>query len=228
MMKTEMMIDWVTEGHVSVPKALLKHYTDIGLNEEECMLLLHVHAFISEGNHFPTPEQLSVQMTASSEKCALMLRTLVHKGVLKLEQHQDESNGLYSESYSLVPLWEKLLFYYFKNRQDSPDQESDLFTIFEREFGRPLSPLECESLSMWMDEDGHSLSLIKAALKESVMAGKLNFRYIDRILLEWKKNGIKTPEEAKRYGEKFHRYRQRNSEQPRKKEPFPFYNWLEQ
>jgi DNA replication protein len=227
-MKTQNMIDWITEGHVSVPKALLKHYTDIGLNEEECMLLLHVHAFIHEGNLFPTPEQLSSQMTASSEKCASMLRALVQKRVLKLEQHQDEANGLYSESYSLVPLWEKLLFYYFKNRQYSHDQGDDLFTIFEREFGRPLSPLECESLSMWMDEDEHSAPLIKAALKESVMAGKLNFRYIDRILLEWKKNGIKTPEEAKRYGEKFHRYRQRTNEKPQKKEPFPFYNWLEQ
>ncbi|HEU5138910.1 MAG TPA: DnaD domain-containing protein [Bacillales bacterium] len=227
-MKKETMIEWMTEGHISIPKVLFKHYTDIGLNEEECMLLLHVNAFIEEGNHFPTPEELSGKMTASSEKCSGLLRRLIHKGVLSLEQHKDKANGVYSESYSLVPLWEKLLYYYFQTAQDKPDkQNQDLFTMFEREFGRPLSPIEIEQMSMWMDDDDHSDDLIKMALKEAVMAGIMNFRYIDRILLGWKKNGIKTPEQAKVYGEKFHRNRHKKNETEDQKEPFPFYNWLE-
>ena len=56
---------------------------------------------------------------------------------------------------------------------------------------------------MWLDEDQHSPEIIKAALKEAVISGKLNFRYIDRILFEWKKNGIKTVEQAKEHGKKF-------------------------
>lgn len=226
-MKKESMIDWITQGHVSIPKALFKHYNDIGLNETECILLVHVHASISEGNLFPTPAELSGRMSVSSEQCSAMLRTLLHKGVLSLEQHRDESTDVYFESYSLDPLWEKLLFYYFKNRQAPQDRGENLFTIFEKEFGRPLSPIECESLSQWIDEDEHSTPLIKAALKEAVMAGILNFRYIDRILLEWKKNGIKTPEQAKTYGEKHRRNWQPEKSQTKKKEPFPFYNWLE-
>lgn len=226
-MKKEAMIDWITEGQVTIPKALLKHYTDIGLNEEECMLLLHVNSFISDGNDFPTPDELSGRTSFSSEECSNLLRTLIHKGVLSLEQHQNASDGLYSESYSLVPLWEKLLLHYFKNQEPVEQESEQLFTLFEQEFGRPLSPLECESFTKWMDEDKHSPALIKAALKEAVMSGKLNFRYIDVILLEWKKNGIQTPEQAKAYGEKFRRFRQRKREEPEKKEPFPFYNWLE-
>ncbi|HEX6922914.1 MAG TPA: DnaD domain-containing protein [Bacillales bacterium] len=226
-MKKEMMIQWMTEGHISVPKALLKHYTDIGLSEGECMLLLHVHSFITEGNDFPTPEDLSERMAASSEKCSTMLRGLIHKGVLSLEQHQDESNGVFSESYSLMPLWEKLLYYYFQAQKKASKPDEDLFTMFEREFGRPLSPIEIEQISMWIDDDEHSNTLIKTALKEAVMAGIMNFRYIDRILLEWKKNGIKTSEQAKVYGEKFHRNRNKKNDTTEKKDPFPFYNWLE-
>lgn len=221
------MIDWITQGHVSIPKALFKHYLTIGLNEAECMLLIHVHTSISEGNPFPTPAELSAQMSVTSEQCSAMLRTLLHKGVLSLEQHRNETTDVYFESYSLDPLWEKLLFYYFKDHQEPQEQEEDLFSIFEREFGRPLSPIECESLSSWLDEDAYGTPLIKAALKEAVMAGILNFRYIDRILLEWKKNGIKTPEQAKSYGEKYRRHQNQEKSSSSKKEPFPFYNWLE-
>ena len=34
-------------------------------------------------------------------------------------------------------------------------EETNLYTCFEQEFGRPLSPFECESLSMWIDDDHH-------------------------------------------------------------------------
>ncbi|HET7577802.1 MAG TPA: DnaD domain-containing protein [Bacillales bacterium] len=222
-MKKETMIEWMTEGHVSVPQVLFKYYADIGLDETECMLILHIHAFMADGKQFPTPKELSERMTVSSEKCSSMLRALIRKGALSLERQ--ETNGVYSETYSLMPLWEKLLFYYFESKSKPSNQGEDLFTIFEREFGRPLSPLECEQMSMWMDQDEHSDALIKTALKEAVMSGILNFRYIDRILLEWKKKGIHSPEEAKVYGEKFHKRRPKAEES--KKDPFPFYNWLE-
>ena len=42
-----------------------------------------------------------------------------------------------------------------------------------------------------------------AALREAVFCGKLSCRYIDRILLEWQRNGIQTPEEAVEYSRKF-------------------------
>ena len=50
---------------------------------------------------------------------------------------------------------------------------------------------------MWIDDDHHDPVIIKSALREAVISGKLNFRYIDRILFDWKKNGIKTIEQAK-------------------------------
>ena len=71
----------------------------------------------------------------------------------------------------------------------------------------------------------------KAALKEAVMSGKLNFRYIDRILFEWKKNGIKTIEQAKNQGRKFRQKQLQNRKthnEVQKPAAIPFYNWLEQ
>ncbi|OOP68849.1 DNA replication protein DnaD, partial [Heyndrickxia oleronia] len=94
---------------------------------------------------------------------------------------------------------------------------------------RPLSPLECETLAMWLDQDHQDPSVIKAALREAVISGKLNFRYIDRILFEWKKNGIKTIEQAKDYGNKFRQQRKKTTlVQKSDSKTIPFYNWLEQ
>lgn len=81
--------------------------------------------------------------------------------------------------------------------------ERSLFSIFEKEFGRPLSPMEYEAISGWVDEDRYPEELILLALKESVFAGKVHFRYIDRILLEWSRNRVKNAQDVKAYTQKF-------------------------
>jgi DNA replication protein len=88
-------------------------------------------------------------------------------------------------------------------RETAASRRKDLFTVFESEFARPLSPMEYETIVGWLDQDRYSDSLIMTALKEAVFAGKVHFRYIDRILMEWQRNRITTPEEAKAYTERF-------------------------
>lgn len=226
----ELLEKWLNEGSVSIPNLLLQHYKQMGINEIECMLLIQIYSFSYKGIQFPTPEQLAERMTLSSEDCMQLIRTLIHKDVLHIEQHKDPVQTIYSESYSLAPLWEKLItsMTNFENQNEAVQTEESLYTLFENEFARPLSPIECETLAMWIDEDKHSSELIKAALKEAVLSGKLNFRYIDRILFEWKKNGIETSTEAHAYGEKFRRppQRQKQEKDAKSNVSYPFYNWL--
>lgn len=70
---------------------------------------------------------------------------------------------------------------------------ANIYTIFEKEFGRPLTPIEFEKINNWLT--GHQEFIIREGLKRAVLAGKLTFRYIDTILLEWKKNNIRTIQE---------------------------------
>lgn len=233
----ENILKWVQEGQISFPSVLLTHYKQMNINEEELVLLLHVMAFIEKGNAFPTPTEISARMTVSSTKCSDLLRRLIQKGLITIEEEYSES-GIRYEKYSIEPLWSKLInqFLMSENKQQTQNQEKmemDLYTIFEQEFGRPLSPFECETLTLWLDDDRHEPIIIKAALREAVISGKLNFRYIDRILFEWKKNGIKTIEQAKSYGNKFRQYQNHQQkgqagEQTTRSEAVPFYNWLEQ
>ncbi|HEY2421684.1 MAG TPA: DnaD domain-containing protein [Neobacillus sp.] len=229
------LLSWLKEGNLTIPAVLLSEYRNLNLNEYELVLLLNIHSFIEKGNGFPTPEELSSRMTVSVLECNEILRRLVQRGFIEI-MDQYSSEGIRYEQYSLNPLWEKLVDQFLINElhnkgKTKESEDTDLYTCFEKEFGRPLSPFECETLAMWMDDDHHDPIIIKASLREAVMSGKLNFRYIDRILFEWKKNGIKTIEQAKNHGRKFRQKQGQNSnvqEKPHQSSSVPFYNWLEQ
>lgn len=234
-MKTS-LLSWVQEGNLSIPATLFSEYKNIHLNEYELILLLQLLTFIEKGNDFPTPEELSSRMTISTTDCIETLRKLIQKGFIEIIEGSS-SDGIRFEKYSLDPLWERLVDQFLLKEKKSEEiqlqaEETDLYSCFENEFGRPLSPYECETLAMWMDDDHHDPVIIKAALRESVMSGKLNFRYIDRILFEWKKNGIRTLEQAKSQGRKFRQKQVQNrnttTESAETAVSVPFYNWLNQ
>ena len=114
--------------------------------------------------------------------------------------------------------------------------ETNIYTVFEREFGRLLSPFEIEQISSWIDE-GYEEAIIKAALTEAVYMNKRNFRYIDKILWNWQQNHIRTVEDAKEFSRKFRReitmnkptnLTQQNETKAKKPIEFEFYNWLEE
>ncbi len=79
----------------------------------------------------------------------------------------------------------------------------NIYTTIEKEFARPLTPMELETISGWLDKDMYKEELIMTALKEAVFAGKVHFRYIDRILLEWSRNRVATVDQAKEYSQRF-------------------------
>jgi len=235
MSKTD-LFKWLQEGNITIPAVLLKQYKDMNLNEYELILILHVISFIEKGNEFPTPAELSSRMTISVSDCTDILRKLIQKGFIEIKDSYT-ADGIRFEKYDIEPLWNKLIDQFLlKNKQkavlQNQQNETDLYTCFEQEFGRPLSPFECETLALWMDDDHHDPQIIKAALKEAVISGKLNFRYIDRILFEWKKNGIKTIEQAQNHGKRIrqnqiHRTKQQEISVKTAKS-VPIYNWLEQ
>ena len=80
-------------------------------------------------------------------------------------------------------------------------QVLNVCSVFEREFGRPLSPMEVDRIRHWCEETDSML--IMEALRRAVMMGKMNFRYIDAILLEWRKNNLRTLPEVAQYDQEF-------------------------
>ncbi|WP_282941595.1 DnaD domain protein [Paenibacillus sp. RC67] len=197
------------EGTVGVPYLLLKHYHQWKLTEVEVMLMIHVMAFMErERKEFPTLEELQARMTVPGEKVIAALQKLLKEGLLTIDDSVDPVSGIQYEKYNFTPLLERLAGCWFEEmeklkQKKEPEVRKDIFSVFEKEFGRPLTPMELESITGWLDKDGYLEELILAGLKEAVFAGKVHFRYIDRILLEWSRNRITTVEQAKEHSQKF-------------------------
>ncbi|GAB3802505.1 DnaD domain-containing protein [Virgibacillus kimchii] len=210
-------------NQIHIPTRLLTSYTALGLNEKDVMVILQIQRFLQEKNNFPTPYELAEPLTVDERECANILRKLIQKNILAIEQREDEDNKI-SEVYSLGPLLETL----YTEKPSKENTEGTIFILFEQEFGRPLSPFEIETINAWLDEDKLPPSLIKAGLRESVLMGKLNFKYIDRILRDWKKKGVRSVEDARNESKKFHTA-QKSTQQytAAKRDTSFYYNWLE-
>ncbi|MEF3301746.1 DnaD domain-containing protein [Paenibacillus sp. GYB003] len=203
-------------GSASVSMLLLRLYKRLDISDTEAMLLIHLIAFKEkEGKEFPTPQELQSRMSAPPEAVIKALQRLLKEELLQIDEAIDPSTGVLSETYNLSHLYRRLAGAWLEETgaagkapaaaKAAPAKagESDIFTMFEKEFARPLTPMECENISQWLDRDRYPEELILLALKEAVFAGVVHFRYIDRILLEWSRNRVQTPEQAKQYTQKF-------------------------
>lgn len=233
--QTNRLRNWTEQGSVNIPEFFFRYYKELGIADDEAIILLQLLAFQSEKIHFPTPSNLAGRMHFNENEITTKLQRLVQKGFLEITQNID-SNGKIYEKYSLFPLWDRILDLLDKQsfkqeEQQKKEEEGEIFTIFEQEFGRLLSPMEMETISLWLDADNHSPKIIREALKEAVLAGKLSFRYIDRILFEWKKKNIKTIQQVEKQREQFTKHgaanivKQPTTESTKK---VPFYNWLDE
>lgn len=226
-MKKSISFQDIITNQLQIPIKLLDEYTSLGLNEKEIMVILQILRFMHDNNEFPTPNDLTSHLTFDEKECANILRKLIQKNFLSIEQLKNEQDQL-SEVYSLNPLWEKL----FTKEEEKVNTQEDgtIFILFEQEFGRPLSPFEIEMINTWLDADELKPALIKAALRESVLMAKLNFKYIDRILRDWQKKGIHTVEQAREASKSFHQNQaqtQKQSDTSKKRDTSFYYNWLD-
>ena len=113
--------------------------------------------------------------------------SLITKGLIEVKVFKD--SGVVSEVISLDMFYDKLVM-----NTKNEENNTDIYSKFESEFGRSLSPIEYETINRWL-ENGVSEEIITSALKESVINGASNLRYIDKIIYEWTKKGVKPKEE---------------------------------
>lgn len=215
-----LQVSWQA-GVLNVPSLLFQHYKRLRLSESDVMLILHLMQFRqNEMKEFPTWEELQERMSSPPEEVIGSLQRLLKEGMIRIDEEVDPETGVRFERYSVMPFMEKLAAAIpqqqsseQRSKQENfPSSVSDtdgrhvqpsLFSIFEQEFARPLSPMEYETISGWLDEDRYPEELVLLALKEAVFAGKVHFKYIDRILLEWNRNRIRTVDQAKEYAQRF-------------------------
>ncbi|UJF14818.1 DnaD domain protein [Jeotgalibaca sp. MA1X17-3] len=218
---------WLKEGQTVVHNVLLANYTSVGLNETELIFVIQLQSYLDRNILFPNINTIAKRMGKEDAELFSVLHSLIQKSIIRIQTEKDET-GKVSDQYSLEPLYKKLSMLLSKEQEHvkSTENEIDLLSIFQQEFGRLLTPIEIQTISDWLDKDHYKKEIILEALREAVLNQKYNLRYIDRILLSWEKKNIRTPNEIKQESKKFSDY-QAGIPSSSNTEHVPLFNWLE-
>ncbi|AFM41873.1 DnaD-like protein [Desulfosporosinus acidiphilus SJ4] len=199
-------------GVVSVPKYLLTHYKMLDITDREVMVLIQILCE-AETNPYPTLTSLAARMTATLSEIEESVGHLVERNLLAIERYWNPTEEKWSNCYRFVGLIDELAEMWAIERSQQLEEErtlsqaqsmaftnpakkslENLVRVFEQELGRPLTGIECENLDRWLATH-FSEELIIEALRRGVSAGIRNFRYLDSILREWEKKGLRTKAE---------------------------------
>ena len=211
----EVVTDILKEQPIVIPKVLLKYYTKLNITEEEFIILICI---MNKGNKIVyDPGFFTEEIGMKPYRAMQILNDLSEKAIIEIKLENNPSGK--KEEYIYLDLLYNKLFNIIIDKNHEATINTDLFTLFETELGRTISPMEVEIIKEWL-HDGNSEELIKEALKEAIYNNARNLKYIDRILFNWRTKGINSKkdilEEKKNY---------RKTIKP--KEPIYDYNWLE-
>ena len=188
-MRSSQFVDVFKQGHVVIPIYFLQQFKKLKITMEEFVFLMYLYRF-GDKTVF-NPSKYSEDLNIESMKILEMIDSLSEKKLIQVDVLKNEK-GLREEVILLEGFYRKLSLLMVEDTNErQSNYQSNIYEIIEREFGRTLSPIEYEIIKAWLDND-YSEELIKEAIKEATFSGVSNLRYIDKILYEWNRVGVKT------------------------------------
>ena len=222
---------WISKGQLLVPNYLLSIRQALSLTVEECLFIATVLSKQSYKMMDIQIDTVAMQLGFSQEKVFQIIQSLLQKNYLAFFPYETQE-GKKAERYSLDGLFTSIKL--FEQQQKQQQQESgtkELVQAMEQEFGRAISPYEMQMIAGWMDEDKYDMQLIFAALKEAVLNQAFSLKYMDRILLTWKRKGITTLQQVVQDQKRYKEQKTTPIVPTKANKPLPkipILNWLEQ
>ena len=197
------VIELLKSNNYQISKELLFNYKKLNITDTELIILIYL---TNQNSNVYNPKQISHDLGIELNDVLESINSLSEKNIIKIEMKK--VNNIRGEIVNLDLLYERLAF---SLQELEPTKETSIYDIFETEFGRTLSPMEFEIINGWVD-NGYSEELIVLALKEATYNGVSNLRYIDKIIYEWGKKGIKTKEDVEKNRRQFKNNNSNNKE----------------
>ncbi|WAH35155.1 DnaD domain-containing protein [Alicyclobacillus dauci] len=194
--------DFLSTPFISVPYDLLNNYAGLGIHAHEMIMLMQILASGQvNGTTELSAQDLGDLCGMSSKEIMLSVERLVREGFLGIGERWDDS-GAHVSYFDLQPLWERLRGKPVVQPK-AQTWRQDPLTMFEEEFGRPLSALECDQVRTWLGPDGYPEWMVVEALRESVLANKYSFKYIDRVLFDWQRHQVQSRQDLEQYRQQY-------------------------
>jgi len=214
----ELVINIIKERNLTIPRILFRNYKKLGLTEEELLILI---CLINNGEKTVyNPNIFIEELDMDKYKAMQLLNDLTEKNIINIKL--ENNNCGKKEEYIYIDLLYNKLYNLIldNNPPEEQNNNKDIYLKFETELGRTISPTEIELINDWL-HDGITQEIIEEALKEAVLNNVRNFRYIDRIIYNWKNKGIRTKNDIIKEKKNYRKAQAL-------KEPIYDYNWLEE
>lgn len=201
---------------IVLPRYLFNYYLRLGITAEELIILIFV---IDEGDKvIYDPSSIGESLGMDKYKVMELLNNLSEKKIISIIVEKN-SDGKSAEYISLDLLYSKIMSLVIDKKDEEKNLDnSDIYSVFESEFGRTISPMEFQVINGWI-EDNFSHELIMEALKEAIYNGANSLRYIETVLYTWRKKGYKTKRDVMAAKEKMRESKKED------REVF-YYDWL--
>lgn len=166
---------WYKQKYVNRRDWILDNLEFIGLSEKETIIVLLIDYFNSN-NIGITIDLLCNKTKMDDKEVNKILSVLFAKKYLVIE-----ASGK-TPTFVLDGLFE------LEVEAIESELDSSLFNLFEKEFKRPLTQKEMETVSDWIKRIDSNL--IIEALRYASMYKKVKLSYIDKILKNWVENNV--------------------------------------
>lgn len=158
---------------------IIKSIGNIDITLDEFLMILY---FLNV-SYYLDIDSIKDKLGFDEEKAVSVFSNLINKKYI--EMIVSNVNGNIIEQISLDPLFDRLVL-----NKKTEDNSSDIYALFENELGRTLSSFEYDLINNWLSK-GISEEMIRDALKEAILNNVRNFKYIDKIIYDWSRNGVK-------------------------------------
>ena len=181
-------------GNLVLPIELLFHFHEIFDNSDDFLVWQFFYLQNTTSLEEISPNRIAESIGKSVTEVNRSMSNLTEKGLLQYKTIV--LNGEIVAVFDALPALERLDEIVESHstvaQPISQNSLKDLVETFQRELGRLLTPFEIEDLTKTIQDDKTSPELVTAALREAVFNGKANWKYIQAILRNWRREGITT------------------------------------
>ena len=181
-------------GNLVLPTELLFYFHEIFDNSDDFLVWQFFYLQNTTSLEEISPVQIAESIGKSVAEVNRSMSNLTEKGLLQYKTIA--LNGEIEAVFDALPALERL-DKIVENHSSvaqaiSQNVLKDLVETFQQELGRLLTPFEIEDLTKTIQDDKTSPELVTVALREAVFNGKANWKYIQAILRNWRREGITT------------------------------------
>ena len=183
----------IKDKKIVIPLYFLRICKEFDLNTNELLLLLYLY----DMNDYPfNPSKIAEDLDSDMLTIMNDISALSDKGILNVSAKKNDK-GIIEEVINLDNLYDKITLKLMEELNTKEEKTDNIHEIIELEFNRKLTPLEHEVIDDW-DNNNYDKGVIKEAIREASIIGVNNLRYIDKILYDWYKKGIRNVDDVKK------------------------------